>query len=110
MDFGSILLLLSLLILVGLFISRPFFERRRVVVDYESDPHDHERSTLLAERDRVLIAIKELDFDNAMGKIPEDEYLDQRELLVQNGANILRQLDTLQGSPTEADVYPRLAS
>jgi hypothetical protein len=104
MDFGAILLLLSLLILVGLFISRPFFERKKVVVDYETDPYDHERSALLAERDRVLSAIKELDFDYAMRKITEDEYWDQRNLLMQDGANILRQLDTLQDSPPKADV------
>lgn len=92
MDIGSIFLILGLLVVVGLFISRPFFERQaRPVTEAE-----HQRSTLLAERDRILNALQELDFDHALGKLPEEDYPSQRALLLQQGADVLRKLDAFQ--------------
>lgn len=92
MDVGSIFLILGLLVLVGLFIGRPFFERSAAAVTQE----EHELSALLAERDRVLNALQELDFDYSLGKIPEESYPAQRAVFLQRGADILRQLDALQ--------------
>src|SRR3989337_3677596 len=99
MDIGSIFLILALLVLVGLFIGRPLFERKAISVSEE----EHELSSLLAERDRLLNALQELDFDYSLGKIPEDDYPAQRALLVQKGADILRQLDTYQPDELDAD-------
>ncbi len=93
MDIGSIFLILALLVLVGLFISRPFFERARPSVVQAKSQEDHERSYLLAERDRLLNALQELDFDYDLHKIPEEEYAPQRVLLLQRGAEVLRRLD-----------------
>ncbi len=95
MDIGSIFLILALLILVALFVSRPFFERQPPV-NQLSDSQDHQISSLLAERDRVLNALQELDFDYALGKIPEEDYPAQRVRLLQYGADILRKLDEQQ--------------
>ena len=100
MDIGSIFLILGLFILVGLFISRPFLERTSVSVSQE----EHEYSALLAERDRLLNALQELDFDNALGKVPEDDYPSQRSALLQRGAEVLRQLDTYQKEVPEGDL------
>lgn len=88
MELVSVFLLLALLALVAFYVTRPFVTRTRST---RSD--DPALSALLAERDRILIAIQELDFDYTLGKIPADDYPAQRELLVQNGAAILRQLD-----------------
>jgi hypothetical protein len=44
---------------------------KRLPVFELTDQQDHEYSALLAERDRVLLALEELDFDYAMGKIPK---------------------------------------
>jgi hypothetical protein len=90
MDIGSILLLLALFILVALFVSRPFFEHKTIIVSSE----ERDLSTLLAERDRILDALEEIDADFSMGKIPEDEYPAQRSQLLQKGADILRRLDS----------------
>ena len=79
MDIGSIFLILALLILVALFVSRPFISRSQETVSLTLDPQDHERSSLLAERDRLLNALQELDFDATLGKIPEEDYPAQRE-------------------------------
>jgi hypothetical protein len=100
MDLGSIFLILALLTLVGLFISRPFMERKEIVQEAELNSIEHQRSALLAERDRILNALQELDFDHALGKIPEDEYPVQRVRLVQGGAEVLRQLDSLNERPS----------
>ncbi len=64
MDFGSIFLILALLLMVILFISRPFLSTAvsAAAVKAERD-EDHRRSALLAERDRLLTSVKELDFD-----------------------------------------------
>lgn len=105
MDIGSILLILALLVLVALFVSRPFFEQRQKVFSPHllSDQADHELSALLAERDRILNALQELDFDHALGKIPSEDYPVQRAILLQQGADTLRQLDGLQAeTPAEA--------
>jgi hypothetical protein len=94
MDIGSIFLILALFVLVGLFVSRPFFEDTKQTFVSNADTHD--RSVLLAERDRVLNALQELDFDYALGKIPEEDYPEQRGLLLQRGAEVLRSLDNIE--------------
>jgi hypothetical protein len=111
MDLGSLLLIFSLLILVGLFVSRPFFERgasKPTLADSPLGQQEHEISTLLAERDRILNSLQELDFDYAVGKIPEEDYPTQRASLVARGAAVLRRLDELQaeGQPAEAGAAP----
>ena len=95
MDIGSIFIILALLLLVGLFVSRPLFERKAVAVSRE----EHEHSHLMAERDRILNALQELDFDHTLGKIPESDYPAQRAALLQRGADILRQLDQFRPEP-----------
>jgi len=85
-------------LIVVLFVAKPFFqhEKKRRAGDLSiQDDNDHQRSTLLAERDRVLTALHELDFDYAMGKIPQEDYPEQRTVLLHTGAEVLRQLDVL---------------
>lgn len=91
--------LLVLVVLVVWFISQPF-GRHRI---QRSASADHEISSLLAERDRVLDALQELDFDNVMGKVPAGEYSAQRAVLLQKGAGILRQLDSIAPAAREEE-------
>jgi len=97
MDLGSFLLIIALAILAGIFVSQPFFKVSRgeplVLKDQVALIPDHERSALLAERDRLLASLSELDFDQALGKIPAKDYLPQRAELLRAGAEILRKLD-----------------
>jgi len=104
MDIGSIFLILGLLIIVAIFISRPFFERSKADVGQVG----HEQSSLLAERDRVLNNLQELDFDYALGKIPEADYPVQRAVLVQQGVQILRALDAYQAEAPDQAAEARL--
>jgi hypothetical protein len=91
MDLGAVLLLIALLLLVGLFLAAPLMNNSTRRTSEESP----EVSSLLAERDRVIAALQELDFDFKLGKIPEEDYPAQRLSLVQEGADTLRKLDLL---------------
>jgi len=105
MDIGAIFLLLALLTLVGMYLLQPFLERRSKVVSAE----ELELSTLLAERDRYINAIKELDFDHTLDKIPAGEYPAQREELLKKGVGALRRLDAYQaGGATTTTAENRL--
>jgi len=108
MDLGSIFLFLALLVLVGLFVSRPFLDRSRGAKEMGVSPDNRQRSELLAERDRVLSALQELDFDYTLGKIPEEDYPQQRSALLHEGAAVLRQLDSLQPEANADDAEARL--
>lgn len=111
MDIGSILLILALAILVSLVLSRPFFERRSlepVSARQSADMYEHERSMLLAERERLLNALLELDFDYTLGKIPVEDYPAQRAALLQAGVSVLKRLDELQGASGGKDTEERL--
>ncbi len=103
---GSLFLVLALAVFVVLFIARPFFMNGRqkatsgaVIAQQE---REHLVSALLAERDRVLNALQELDFDYALGKIPEEDYPQQRAVLLKTGADVLRRLDEFSTSEPEA--------
>ena len=105
MEIAAILLTLGVAILVGLYLYVPFLERQARRVTSE----EHELSSLLAERDRVVNSLQELEFDFTLGKIPEGEYPAQRAALMQKGADILRQIDSfsLQAGSTQ-DAESRL--
>jgi rubrerythrin len=107
MDIGSILLILGLLIVVGLFVSRPLFETQSAERSYTSQ-REHQISALMAERDRLLSAIQELDFDHVLGKIPEEDYPTQRAALLHRGADVLRELDSILPAPSVDKVEDRL--
>lgn len=91
MEISSILLLLAVVILTATYIYAPLTHNARKIRGGES----HELSALKAERDRVINSLQELDFDNNLGKVPAEDYPEQRAALIQKGADILRKLDEL---------------
>ena len=91
MELGSIFLVLAVIVVVFAYLYAPFTARARRARGVET----HEISALKAERDRVINSLQELDFDFNLGKIPEGEYPEQRAILLQKGADILRKLDEL---------------
>jgi len=108
MEIGSFFLLLALLIPVALFVARPLLDKEAATATAEEDLQEHELSALLAERDRILTALEELDFDNALGKIPEGDYQPTRERLLLQGAEVLRKIDASDPHQTEADMEQRI--
>jgi len=100
MELTAIFFSLAVLILVGMFLYAPFTQQRARRVTEE----EHELSALMAERDRVINSLQELDFDFNLGKIPEEDYPTQRAGLLQKGADILRKIDSLASpSPSGSD-------
>ena len=110
MQLVSIFLALGIAVFVGLYLYAPFRERRARSVTAE----EHELSALLAERERTLSALQELDFDHKLGKVPEEDYPTQRGLLLQKGAEILKRIDEVTLSKDhrdkDADIEHGLAS
>jgi len=98
MDIGSIFLLLGLFILVALYITRPFFVRRAMLVTKE----EQNLSALLAEKERLLSALQELDFDYTLGKIPPADYPEQRQILLAETVQVMKQLDALNQRETDS--------
>lgn len=100
MDLGSVLLILALALMVGMILTQPFMrikENEKLIQERKtSQEKDHVRSALLAEQERVLSALQELEFDYTLGKIPAEDYPHERAVLLKHGADILRQLDALQ--------------
>lgn len=95
MSIGSLLLGATLLILVGLYLARPFllenarFGRRTGL-----------RQELLADKEGILAQIKVLEFDYETGTLPEEDYLQQRQQLVAEAAEVLKIIDELS-EPSE---------
>jgi hypothetical protein len=105
MELTAIIFSLAVLILVGIYLYAPFIERRARRITEE----EHELSALMAERDRVINSLQELDFDHKLGKIPEEDYPVQRANLLQKGADILRRIDSLAPQSVSAqDTEARL--
>jgi hypothetical protein len=92
MEPGAIFLLFVVLLLAVLFVIQPFTKHWHIKAQ-----SSHEISALLAERERALNALTELDFDKGIDKIPVDEYFAQRASLIQKGSEIIRRLDEIRG-------------
>ncbi|MHB8777763.1 MAG: zinc ribbon domain-containing protein [Anaerolineales bacterium] len=99
MELGSLFLVLAVIVIVGIYLYAPFTTHTRHTRVSES----HEVSALKAERDRVINSLQELDFDFKLGKIPAEDYPEQRAALLQKGADILRKLDDLAPTASSAN-------
>jgi len=99
MDVGSLLLITAIIILAVFVVSRPF---------YSSDPVEHvdeshkgfaaekKLSELMGEKERLLNALRDMDADHDLEKIPDDVYLEHRGLLLQAAARNLKTIDELE--------------
>lgn len=94
MELGAFFLVLAVALAVIFYVAQPFLARRARSLTAQA----HDLSALLAERDRVINALQELDFDFTLRKIPEEDYPVQRSELLTRGAEVLKKLDGLQPS------------
>jgi len=90
MPIGTLLLGLALLIIVSVIIVLPLLDRARPAVRAPS-----QREALTAEKQVTLREIRELDFDHRTHKLNDDDYKRLREVQVQRGARVLRELSLL---------------
>ena len=99
---GSILFGLAILIVVGLFLVRPFFNAPPQAQAVS------QRQQLLVRKGAILEAIHALDFDHDTGKIPDEEYEQQRAALMSEAAATLKALDEMPAGPADEDVYSEI--
>lgn len=96
MTTGSLLLALALLILVLLFVARPF------LLPTPAPARLSEQQALLAQKEALLAQIKALDFDVETGKLETADYEAEREMLLTQATAVLRQLD--ETADVEAEI------
>ena len=101
---GTYLFALALLLVFGLVIALPLFDRKRPAVQPMS-----RRDALQQERQDIVRAIRELDFDHRTGKINDDDYKRVREEHVQRGAAVLRELSALSHADIDAEIEAKVA-
>jgi len=89
MNIGSIFIILAILLLTALYIAHPLLQKTSSKVGQDTNVH----SSLLAERERLLSTIEELDYDHELGKIAKEEYTRQRQILLIEGAAVLKKLE-----------------
>ncbi len=94
MDIIVAIIGLALAVVVAAYIARPFVARSRAL-----PPGESLRDQLLAERDALYVAIRDLDFDFQTGKLMEADYRAVRERYVARGVEILKQLDAMNVQP-----------
>ena len=94
MTFGSILIVLLIFILSGYYIIRPFLVKSELTGRSSSSIYD----SLSAERERLLLAIEELDLELDLSKISSREHSRNRDILLAEAAEVLRKLDKYKKS------------
>jgi hypothetical protein len=62
---------------------------------------------LQGEREAILTAVRDLDFDYQTDQLAEDDYLAQRETFMQRGVEILKQIDSLESEAIESAIRER---
>ncbi|MBO9308322.1 MAG: hypothetical protein J7551_00895 [Chloroflexi bacterium] len=92
MSVGGYLLLIFFSAFALLIILQPLLSRRESAqgdfkVEFGEVPLVQQ---LAQEREAVLQALRDLEFDHQTGKIAQGDYLEQREVLLQRGAQLLQ--------------------
>lgn len=94
MELGSLLVVIFVFFLSGFFILRPFL----VHEETEGRAGRTMRDSLVAERERLLHAIEEIDLEYELKKISSEEHTRNRDILLSEAAIVLKELDDLPKS------------
>lgn len=92
MEFSSIMIVIFIFILSGVFIMRPFLVEEKKPKRSGSSKTD----SLVAEKERLLLAIEELDLEYELDKISVQEHNRNRDILLAEAADVIKQLDKIQ--------------
>src|SRR5690606_23510218 len=94
MSIAGLVFFLLLLSGVAVLVAMPLL-RRESQTSAESLHIQKQRERLLAYYERVLTNLRDLDEDHATGKMPDEDYVVEREDWMQRGIEVLKTLDTL---------------
>lgn len=92
MEFSSLLIIIFIFVLSGAFIMRPFLVEEKTTRKSGSTRTD----SLMAEKERLLLAIEDLDVEFELEKISSVEHNRNRDILLSEAAEVLKQLDKFQ--------------
>ena len=94
------------------FVALPFLREPETADDALPTPGrtDRRRLELVAERDRALAALKELEFDHRTGKVSDDDYRALVGPLRRSAADALRALEAIDGRHRRARQEPDATS
>jgi len=81
-----------------LYVARPFFGESELPTAARADGPSTGRLELVEERDRALVALKELEFDHRTGKVSEADYRELIGPLRRRAVETLRALDLVEPS------------
>lgn len=95
----AVVLAAVLAVLCVLLVARPFLREPEPGADVLAEPTgpERERTRLAEERDRALLALKELEFDHRTGKVSDADYRASVGVLRAEAAAALRALDEQEG-------------
>jgi len=79
-----------------LYVARPFFGESELPTAARADGPSTGRLELVEERDRALVALKELEFDHRTGKVSEVDYRELIGPLRRRAVETLRALDPVE--------------
>ncbi len=105
MSIPGLISALVLLVVVGYIVLRPLLAPKG---EEESIASPTRLDELNTQREAVLAAMRELDFDYQTGKLTEADYAERREALVQQGVALLQEIDQLRAE-SEAAANPEKA-
>jgi hypothetical protein len=105
MEAGAILSLAAVLLIVCAIVFRPFMPGLKNATTGRRNrlSTSQQASVWLAEKERLLTMIQELEFDHETGKIPDDLFIEQRMELVRSAAEVLKKLDQIGYSEPKPD-------
>lgn len=92
MAFSSFLIVLVIFVLAGIIIVRPFLVEQKVSRPVVPQKYN----SILAERERLLSSIEDLDLEYDLQKISSQEHTRNRDILLSQAAEVLVQLDKLE--------------
>ena len=90
-----------LAVLCVLWVARPFLREPQPADDTLAEP-EVRRLALLEERDRVLAALKQLEFDHRTGAVSDEDYRATVGALRRQAADAIRALDALDAPASPA--------
>ncbi len=105
----SIAIVLGLLVTgaVTAFVAWPWWTRRGAPESEGVSEADSGGETLAERREAILAALRDLDFDHAVGKVAEEDYQSLRQTLLAEAAEVMARLDEEQ-TTVEADLDARI--
>lgn len=98
MTIGAVLLILAVAIGVAVLVASPFLQPQRKA----QFSTDQSQSAMLAEKERLIHSIQELEFDHQSGKIPDNLFESQRKLLMVETGAVLEKLRNLAATQSAA--------